>query len=106
MIKILTTKRILSLSFYDPCIIVNKNWFLHSKNRGGGKVGSTRFIFAGHAVPEQAEPPIGYDRQKFPDNEVTSSKYTLWNFLPKNLFEQFRRIANFYFLCAVIITVG
>uniref|UniRef100_A0A3Q1LWW8 Phospholipid-transporting ATPase n=1 Tax=Bos taurus TaxID=9913 RepID=A0A3Q1LWW8_BOVIN len=29
---------------------------------------------------------------------IISSKYTLWNFLPKNLFEQFRRIANFYFL--------
>nr|CAD7425934.1 unnamed protein product [Timema monikensis] len=34
------------------------------------------------------------------------SKYTVWNFLPKNLFEQFRRIANFYFLCMTTISVS
>lgn len=32
-------------------------------------------------------------------------QYTLWNFLPKNLFEQFRRIANFYFLIIFLIQV-
>jgi hypothetical protein len=36
---------------------------------------------------------------------MITSKYTLWNFLPKNLFEQFRRIANFYFLCVMIIAL-
>uniref|UniRef100_A0AAJ7UDE7 Phospholipid-transporting ATPase n=1 Tax=Petromyzon marinus TaxID=7757 RepID=A0AAJ7UDE7_PETMA len=37
------------------------------------------------------------------DNTITSSKYTLWNFFPKNLFEQFRRIANLYFLMVFLI---
>ena len=41
----------------------------------------------------------------FVDNRVVSAKYTVWNFIPKNLFEQFRRIANFYFLCIAIIQV-
>jgi len=49
---------------------------------------------------------LEYPPQKFPDNEIISSKYTTWNFLPKNLFEQFRRIANFYFLCVAIIQVS
>lgn len=31
-------------------------------------------------------------------NSVRTSKYTLVNFIPKSLFEQFRRVANFYFL--------
>ena len=33
-------------------------------------------------------------------------QYTVWNFLPKNLFEQFRRIANFYFLIIFLVQVS
>uniref|UniRef100_A0A3P9H4B0 Phospholipid-transporting ATPase n=1 Tax=Oryzias latipes TaxID=8090 RepID=A0A3P9H4B0_ORYLA len=29
--------------------------------------------------------------------------YTVWNFVPKNMFEQFRRIANFYFLIIFLV---
>ncbi|KAJ3114193.1 hypothetical protein HK100_001733, partial [Physocladia obscura] len=36
-------------------------------------------------------------------NKVRTSKYTLLSFLPKNLFEQFRSIANFYFLSLVVL---
>uniref|UniRef100_A0A4W5RRC8 ATPase phospholipid transporting 11A n=1 Tax=Hucho hucho TaxID=62062 RepID=A0A4W5RRC8_9TELE len=52
------------------------------------------------------EPPLGADAyilQRYPDNRIVSSKYTLWNFIPKNLFEQFRRIANFYFLLIFLV---
>jgi phospholipid-translocating ATPase len=31
-------------------------------------------------------------------NYISTTKYTLLTFLPKSLFEQFRRVANFYFL--------
>ncbi|XP_071440396.1 phospholipid-transporting ATPase IF-like [Hetaerina americana] len=44
--------------------------------------------------------------RKFCDNRVISYKYTIWNFIPINLFEQFRRIANFYFLCITIIQIS
>ncbi|XP_042236307.1 phospholipid-transporting ATPase IF-like isoform X2 [Homarus americanus] len=42
---------------------------------------------------------------RYPGNTITTAKYTLLTFLPKNLFEQFRRLANFYFLCLAIIHV-
>ncbi|KAG8521155.1 LOW QUALITY PROTEIN: putative phospholipid-transporting ATPase IH, partial [Galemys pyrenaicus] len=84
----------------------------------------SRTVYVGHR-----EPPPGteaYIPQRFPDNRIVSSKraapwpehvtpsarpdlrfssvqYTFWNFIPKNLFEQFRRIANFYFLVIFLV---
>lgn len=40
---------------------------------------------------------------KYPANVIVSSRYTLVNFLPKSLMEQFRRLANVYFLVIGII---
>ena len=51
---------------------------------GGGAGGGT-----GGGAEHQTE---------FCSNTITSSKYNLLTFLPFNLFEQFRRVANFYFL--------
>eukprot|EP01083_Nonionella_stella_P007882 22688_1 len=42
--------------------------------------------------------PNGYS---FPSNYIKTSKYTLLTFIPLNLFEQFRRIANIYFLMII-----
>lgn len=36
-------------------------------------------------------------------NEIHTAKYTVYNFIPKNLFEQFRRVANVYFLILIIL---
>ena len=36
---------------------------------------------------------------KFVSNYIMTAKYTVWSFLPKFLFEQFRRYANIFFLC-------
>lgn len=30
----------------------------------------------------------------YPDNEITNTKYTWYNFVPKNLAEQFRSVAD------------
>ena len=37
------------------------------------------------------------------NNNIKTSKYTLLTFLPLNLFEQFQRLANFYFACLLIL---
>uniref|UniRef100_A0A8C6YHY0 Phospholipid-transporting ATPase n=1 Tax=Naja naja TaxID=35670 RepID=A0A8C6YHY0_NAJNA len=62
----------------------------------------TRTIVVGHHLVPHIE---AYVPQKFCSNQIVSSKYTVWNFLPKNLFEQFRRIANFYFLVIFLVQV-
>ncbi|XP_007949918.1 phospholipid-transporting ATPase IG [Orycteropus afer afer] len=62
----------------------------------------TRTVFIGNHPVSETE---AYIAQHFCDNRIVSSKYTLWNFLPKNLFEQFRRIANFYFLIIFLVQV-
>lgn len=61
-----------------------------------------RTVFVNLPLPsdmlKNGEPTTRYVR-----NKVRTSKYTLITFLPKNLFEQFRRVANIYFLALVIL---
>ncbi|XP_060800591.1 phospholipid-transporting ATPase VA [Amyelois transitella] len=55
-----------------------------------------------HIVPEKTplkEHPNGHRC----DNQIRTTKYTLLSFLPKNLFEQFHRIANVYFIFIVLL---
>ncbi|KAI9001934.1 hypothetical protein BC832DRAFT_533113, partial [Gaertneriomyces semiglobifer] len=40
-----------------------------------------------------------------PGNAISTAKYTWYTFVPKNLFEQFRRVANLYFLMTVILQI-
>ncbi|XDB51371.1 hypothetical protein AB1E18_004933 [Capra hircus] len=37
------------------------------------------------------------------NNRIRTTKYTLLNFVPRNLFEQFHRVANLYFLFLVVL---
>nr|XP_036859512.1 phospholipid-transporting ATPase 11C-like [Manis javanica] len=74
------------------------NRFCAGEEKGVG----TRTVFVGSHPVSETE---AYIAQRFCGNRIVSSKYTLWNFLPKNLFEQFRRIANFYFLIIFLVQV-
>ncbi|XP_036744085.2 phospholipid-transporting ATPase IG isoform X6 [Manis pentadactyla] len=73
-----------------------------SECAGEEKGVGTRTVFVGNHPVSETE---AYIAQRFCGNRIVSSKYTLWNFLPKNLFEQFRRIANFYFLIIFLVQV-
>uniref|UniRef100_A0A8C1T7H4 Phospholipid-transporting ATPase n=1 Tax=Cyprinus carpio TaxID=7962 RepID=A0A8C1T7H4_CYPCA len=77
---------------------------LHKERHCGGdeKRVDSRTIYVGHRPCPDTE---AFIPSKFCDNRIVSSKYTVWNFLPKNLFEQFRRIANFYFLIIFLVQV-
>ena len=50
--------------------------------------------------PERVEASL----VNYGDNYVRTTKYTVATFLPKSLFEQFRRVANFYFLVVAILS--
>uniref|UniRef100_A0A673LYD9 Phospholipid-transporting ATPase n=1 Tax=Sinocyclocheilus rhinocerous TaxID=307959 RepID=A0A673LYD9_9TELE len=68
----------------------------------GKKPSDTRTVYIANKFPQHGH----YIPQRFADNRIISSKYTIWNFIPKNLFEQFRRIANFYFLIIFLVQVS
>ena len=51
--------------------------------------------------PQEFQRQIQFQESR--NNAIRTSKYTWVTFLPKNLFEQFYRLANFYFLCIIIL---
>eukprot|EP00756_Hemistasia_phaeocysticola_P012284 Hpha_TRINITY_DN15186_c2_g2::TRINITY_DN15186_c2_g2_i1::g.128655::m.128655/K14802/DRS2, ATP8A; phospholipid-transporting ATPase len=66
--------------------------------------------------PKSPTSPRGVERQRdvfndqsknepFCSNWITTSKYTWWNFLPKNLFFQFQRVSNQYFLVNMCVAL-
>ncbi|XP_021747972.1 phospholipid-transporting ATPase 3-like [Chenopodium quinoa] len=72
---------------------------------------STRTVRLGRVQPQAPTHRTIYcnDRDtnslaKFKGNSVSTTKYNVLTFLPKGLFEQFRRVANLYFLTISILS--
>ncbi|KDR73714.1 hypothetical protein GALMADRAFT_71945 [Galerina marginata CBS 339.88] len=67
--------------------------------------GPPRTIFVNHPLPESSFDPKGKIKRDnvYTTNQVITSKYTLITFLPRDLLEQFRRIANIFFLVIAIL---
>ncbi|KAJ2390080.1 hypothetical protein GGI23_005697 [Coemansia sp. RSA 2559] len=61
---------------------------------------ASRKIYVNIAVPDDE---MATHAQHYCTNAITTSQYTLVNFLPKNLSRQFRRVANIYFLVLTIL---
>ena len=53
--------------------------------------------------PSLSTSDSAHPNHQYLDNYVRTTKYTLLSFLPKNLFEQFHRFANLYFLFIVLL---
>ncbi|XP_049958802.1 phospholipid-transporting ATPase VD isoform X1 [Schistocerca serialis cubense] len=74
--------------------------------RRGGKTdveGSRcRTVVPNHLVPPHTPKKL-HPNGKSPDNKIRTTKYTLLSFLPKNLLEQFHRVANLYFIFIVLL---
>ncbi|WVO15675.1 hypothetical protein L204_103336 [Cryptococcus depauperatus] len=71
------------------------------KNRPG----IARSVFINEPLPEDYHDKKGrvLKMHCFPTNQNVTSKYTIITFLPKNLLEQFRRVANVFFLAINIL---
>ncbi|GMT19150.1 hypothetical protein PFISCL1PPCAC_10447 [Pristionchus fissidentatus] len=55
----------------------------------------------------EKNPPARFDHpsRKYADNRISTTKYSLLTFLPKNLFEQLHRAANIYFIFIIILNM-
>ncbi|KAH9460825.1 hypothetical protein MJO29_009800 [Puccinia striiformis f. sp. tritici] len=71
-----------------------------------------RQVFINLSLPSQAwksnkkgEVLVGHPTEAWehPSNQIKTAKYSLLTFIPRNLLEQFRRIANVFFLSLVIL---
>lgn len=51
----------------------------------------------------QDMPNLEDPNKKYANNYVKTTKYTFWNFIPLNLWEQLHRFANCYFIFIVVL---
>ncbi|KAM4889337.1 phospholipid-transporting ATPase IK [Thomomys bottae] len=58
------------------------NWDLHAKSK---------------------EQSLCWQRRKYKTNAIHTAKYSFFSFLPLNLYEQFHRVSNLYFLLIIIL---
>lgn len=64
-----------------------------------GGPGYTRVVFCNKSELHKQKP------YRYKSNYVSTTKYNVVTFFPKALFEQFRRVANLYFLLAAILSL-
>lgn len=72
-----------------------------SKRRRKTKENKTRTVHP-NLLYDQAKGEDNPNRQ-YASNKIKTTKYTLLSFLPKNLFEQFHRFANVYFVFIALL---
>lgn len=75
-----------------------KSSFQEDHSNIGGP-GFSRVVYCNEPDSPAAE------RRNYAGNYVRSTKYTVASFFPKSLFEQFRRVANFYFLVTGMLSL-
>lgn len=59
-------------------------------------------VVPNHTVPPKT-PKRDHPNGQFVGNKIRTTKYTLLSFIPKNLLEQFHRVANLYFIFIVLL---
>lgn len=63
---------------------------------------SHRYVVPNHLIADDVD-PWAHPNRGYHDNHIKTTKYTILSFIPKNLFEQFHRAANMYFVFIVLL---
>ena len=61
-----------------------------------------RNVVPNHTIPTDV-PRKKHPNGQYATNEISTTQYTWWNFLFKNLYQQFKRFANIYFLFIICL---
>lgn len=79
-------------------------WKRHFFNGHLGKFDDQgyRIVVPNHIIPPKT-PKCEHPNERRVGNKIRTTKYTLLSFLPKNLLEQFHRVANLYFIFIVVL---
>ncbi|KAK7442780.1 phospholipid transporting ATPase [Stygiomarasmius scandens] len=65
--------------------------------------GVRRNVYVNHPLAHSEMDQDGEPLARYVRNKVRTTKYTVVTFIPKNLYEQFRRVANLFFLTLVVL---
>lgn len=74
----------------------------YNRNNDKFEERSYRKVVPNHTVPPKT-PKREHPNGQFVGNKIRTTKYTLLSFIPKNLLEQFHRVANLYFIFIVLL---
>lgn len=78
-------------------------WFCRLRSTAGKlEDRGYRIVVPNHTVPPKT-PKRDHPNGRLCGNKIRTTKYTLLSFVPKNLLEQFHRIANLYFIFIVLL---
>ncbi|KAF9465973.1 phospholipid-transporting ATPase 1 [Collybia nuda] len=65
--------------------------------------GARRNVYVNYSPSAMEVDHDGEPLARYVRNKVRTTKYTILTFIPKNLYEQFRRVANLFFLTLVVL---
>ncbi|EFJ18058.1 hypothetical protein SELMODRAFT_113552 [Selaginella moellendorffii] len=89
--------KLYSLSCLRPAVAEEEE--ARRRRQSSNLSGGGRLVWCNQPDKHRVKP------HKYRSNYVSTTKYTLLTFLPKALFEQFRRVANLYFLFAAALSL-
>ena len=90
------------ISTHGPFSFFSRLFFWQCRKKPPEKRQDIRIVHNNVTLPENI-PHKYHPHKSYARNRVRTTKYTILSFIPKNLFEQFHRIANLYFIGIVLL---